>query len=134
MARTNTKQSVSRRSFWEEFNREAVQTLLDGNAAPSLAERLGLLEQNVLDRRKRETLQCCPSTRPRPRSPPDRDPDHVPQQMSEEKRSRVLCLVDDHRLTAARPTRSARNAFRSTSQHTVAKMFIGFEGMDLNRL
>ena len=33
---------VGRRSFPEEFKRDAVQMLLDGHTAPSVVERLGL--------------------------------------------------------------------------------------------
>lgn len=36
------KARQSRRSFTEEFKREAVAMLLDGHSAPSVAERLGL--------------------------------------------------------------------------------------------
>ena len=36
------KMRQSRRSFPEEFKREAVAMLLDGHSAPSVAERLGL--------------------------------------------------------------------------------------------
>ena len=46
-----------RRSFTEEFKQEAVQMLLDGHSAPSVAERLGLSGPNALYRWKRETLQ-----------------------------------------------------------------------------
>jgi transposase len=37
----------SRRTFTEEFRREAVQMLLDGHSAPSVAERLGLSSPNI---------------------------------------------------------------------------------------
>ncbi len=46
----------SRRSYDDEFKREAVQMLLDGHTAPSVAERLGLSGTNVLYRWKREAL------------------------------------------------------------------------------
>ena len=49
----------SRRSFPEEFKREAVQMLLDGHTAPSVVERLGLSSTNLLYRWKRELLQQC---------------------------------------------------------------------------
>jgi transposase len=49
----------SRRSFPEEFKRDAVQMLLDGHAASSVAERLGLSSTNLLYRWKREQLQQC---------------------------------------------------------------------------
>ncbi len=45
-----------RRSFSEEFKREAVQMLLDGHSAPSVADRLGLSGANVLYRWKREAI------------------------------------------------------------------------------
>ena len=56
MARTKKKETRSRRSFSEEFKQEAVQMLLDGHSAPSVAERLGLPGSNALYRWKRETL------------------------------------------------------------------------------
>ena len=40
--------SRERRFFSEEFKQEAVQMLLDGHSAPSVAERLGLSGPNVL--------------------------------------------------------------------------------------
>ena len=52
----------NRRSFPEEFKREAVQMLLDGHTAPSVVERLGLSSTNLLYRWKREQLaQCGPA-------------------------------------------------------------------------
>jgi transposase len=57
MARTQPKKIRSRRFFSEEFKQEAVQMLLDGHSAPSVAERLGLPDPNVLYRWKRETLR-----------------------------------------------------------------------------
>jgi len=57
MARTQPKKIRSRRFFSEEFKQEAVQMLLDGHSAPSVAERLGLPGPNVLYRWKRETLR-----------------------------------------------------------------------------
>ena len=46
-----------RREFTEEFRREAVQMMLDGHAAASVAERLGLSGTNLLYRWKREQLE-----------------------------------------------------------------------------
>lgn len=46
-----------RRVFTEEFRREAVQMLLDGHTATSVAERLGLSHANLLYRWKREELE-----------------------------------------------------------------------------
>ena len=57
MARTQPKKTRSRRFFSEEFKPEAVQMLLDGHSASSVAERLGLPGPNVLYRWKRETLR-----------------------------------------------------------------------------
>ena len=48
MARAQRKKTRSRRFFSEEFKQEAVQMLLDGHSAPSVAERLGLSGPNVL--------------------------------------------------------------------------------------
>jgi transposase len=46
-----------RREFTEEFRREAVQMMLDGHKASSVAERLGLSGTNLLYRWKREQLE-----------------------------------------------------------------------------
>ena len=46
-----------RREFNDEFKREAVQMLLDGHTAASVAERLGLAGTNLLYRWKREQLE-----------------------------------------------------------------------------
>jgi transposase len=46
-----------RRAFTEEFRQEAVQMLLDGHSAASVAERLGLAGTNLLYRWKREQLE-----------------------------------------------------------------------------
>ena len=48
---------VARRRFGDEFKREAVQMLLDGHTASSVAERLGLSSTNLLYRWKREQLE-----------------------------------------------------------------------------
>jgi len=48
-----------RRSYPEEFKREAVQMLLDGHAAQSVVERLGLSSVNLLYRWKQVQLQQC---------------------------------------------------------------------------
>ena len=46
-----------RREYTEEFRREAVQMMLDGHTAASVAERLGLAGTNLLYRWKREQLE-----------------------------------------------------------------------------
>ena len=46
-----------RREFTEEFRREAVQMMLDGHTAASVAGRLGLSGTNLLYRWKREQLE-----------------------------------------------------------------------------
>ena len=46
----------TRRSYTEEFKQEAVQMLLDGHSAPSVAERLGLAEPNLLYLWKKQIL------------------------------------------------------------------------------
>lgn len=57
MAQAKTPRRVrTRRSFSEEFKQEAVQLLLDGHSAPSVAERLGLSGANVLYRWKKSIL------------------------------------------------------------------------------
>ena len=47
---------AARRVFSSEFRREAVQMMLDGHSAASVAERLGLAGTNLLYRWKREEL------------------------------------------------------------------------------
>jgi len=46
-----------RRVYAEEFRREAVQMMLDGHSAASVAERLGISGTNLLYRWKREQLE-----------------------------------------------------------------------------
>ncbi|MDZ4782380.1 MAG: transposase [Planctomycetia bacterium] len=49
-------QREGRRSYAGEFKQEAVQMLLDGHSASSVAERLGLSGTNILYRWKREAI------------------------------------------------------------------------------
>jgi transposase len=57
MANNKSKRKTrQRRSFSEEFKQEAVQMLLDGHSATSVAQRLGLSNANALYRWKREVL------------------------------------------------------------------------------
>ena len=46
-----------RREFTDEFRREAVQMMLDGHTAGSVAGRLGLVGTNLLYRWKRDQLE-----------------------------------------------------------------------------
>ena len=46
-----------RREFTDDFRREAVQMMLDGHTAASVAERLGLSGTNLLYRWKLEHLE-----------------------------------------------------------------------------
>ncbi len=59
-SKSASKKSVSqksgRRIFPQEFKEEAVQMLLDGHTASSVAKRLGLSNANVLYRWKSEQL------------------------------------------------------------------------------
>jgi transposase len=48
--------SRCRRSYSEEFKQEAIQMLLDGHSAPSVADRLGLPGANILYRWKKEAI------------------------------------------------------------------------------
>lgn len=52
----NRKPLVKRRKFTDEFKRDAVQMLLDGHSASSVAERLGLANTNLLYRWKSDQL------------------------------------------------------------------------------
>lgn len=56
-SRASIAAAVTRRAFTDEFKREAVQMLLDGHTASSVASRLGLSGTNVLYRWKREQLE-----------------------------------------------------------------------------
>ena len=57
MARTNGKPKTRRRRIYsEEFRQEAVQLLLDGHSATSVASRLGLSGANLLYRWKKESV------------------------------------------------------------------------------
>ena len=48
MARSKAKSQLrERRSFSEEFKQEAVQMLLDGHSATSVADRLGLSSSKI---------------------------------------------------------------------------------------
>jgi len=58
MAQPKRKQKGRTRRFYsEEFKQEAVQMLLDGHSAPSVAKRLGLSGANVLYRWKQDSLR-----------------------------------------------------------------------------
>ena len=57
MSKKNEKRrSPARRIYTAEFKQEAVQMLLDGHAAGSVCERLGLSGANLLYRWKKEIL------------------------------------------------------------------------------
>jgi transposase-like protein len=57
MAKENRKSKRGqRRSYSEEFKQEAVQMLLDGYTASSVAERLGLAGTNLLYRWKKQAI------------------------------------------------------------------------------
>ncbi len=58
MVSPNGKSKIrQRRVYSEEFKQEAVQMLLDGHSASSVAKRLGLSGANVLYRWKKDTLR-----------------------------------------------------------------------------
>jgi transposase len=64
MSKNRVKKALSvqhrvRRSFPDDFKREAVQMLLDGHSAQSVAERLGLSSANLLYRWKQQQLKQC---------------------------------------------------------------------------
>jgi len=57
MAQTKRKiKALTRRSYSREFRDDAVQMLLDGHSAVSVAERLGLSGPNILYRWKRDAV------------------------------------------------------------------------------
>lgn len=55
-AKSTKLASKKRRQFTDEFKRDAVQMLLDGHSAPSIAERLGLSSTTQLYRWKKAQL------------------------------------------------------------------------------
>ena len=54
--KTTKPQKAQRRIYPEELKKEAVQMLLDGHSAPSVAENLGLSHTSLLYRWKAELL------------------------------------------------------------------------------
>jgi transposase len=48
MARKTVKSASKRRRFTDEFRRDAVQMMLDGHTAASVAERLGISSASLL--------------------------------------------------------------------------------------
>lgn len=57
MSRKNKQPpSKQRRGYTEEFKREAVQMLLDGHSAKSVAERLGISSATLIYRWKQQQL------------------------------------------------------------------------------
>ena len=56
MARKSPVATPIRRRFSDEFRRDAVQMLLDGHSAASVADRLGLSSPNILYNWKRRLL------------------------------------------------------------------------------
>jgi transposase len=54
--RAVSKSKETRRRYTEEFKSEAVQMMLDGHTAPSVMQRLGLPNVNMLYRWKQEQL------------------------------------------------------------------------------
>ncbi len=56
-SRQPRKAKRTRRSYSEEFKQDAVQMLLDGHSAPSVAERLGLSGPNMLYNWKKQVVQ-----------------------------------------------------------------------------
>ena len=58
MSEKNRNQpSKTKRRYADDFKRDAVQMLLDGHSAQSVADRLGLSGTNLLYRWKREQLR-----------------------------------------------------------------------------
>ncbi len=55
--RVRERSRQKRRRFTDEFKAEAVQMLLDGHAASSICQRLGLSSRNILYRWRREAVR-----------------------------------------------------------------------------
>lgn len=63
MPRKKPLRSTIRRRYDEEFKAEAVQMLIDGHSATSIAERLGISNANLIYRWKQKYLeQSGPAT------------------------------------------------------------------------
>ena len=61
---TPARKRASRRRFTEEFRRDAVQMLLDGHSAASVARRLGLSSPTLLyGWKKKSLLRAGPAAR-----------------------------------------------------------------------
>lgn len=54
--KSNAQPPNQRRQYTEDFKREAVQMLLDGHSAQSIADRLGISSTNLLYRWKQQQL------------------------------------------------------------------------------
>lgn len=52
MSRKKSRRATDRRTYTEEFKREAVQMFLDGHSAQSIVDRLGISGTNLLYRWK----------------------------------------------------------------------------------
>ncbi len=57
MSRKKQSNRKSRRTYDDDFKAEAVQMLLDGHSAQSIADRLGISGTNLLYRWKRQQLE-----------------------------------------------------------------------------
>ena len=57
MPRKKPLQSTKRRQYDEDFKAQAVQMLLDGHSASSVAQRLGVTNINLIYRWKQKYLQ-----------------------------------------------------------------------------
>ena len=83
---TTTKQTRNRHRYSEEFKQEAVQMLLDGHSAASVAKRLGLSGPNLLYRWKKDSHQ---QAGPIARSQHDRV-QHLEQELRRVERERDI--------------------------------------------
>ena len=57
MARKQRLQSTKRREYDDDFKAQAVQMLVDGHSASSVAQRLGVTNVNLIYRWKQKSLQ-----------------------------------------------------------------------------
>jgi transposase len=66
MSRKDTSSGTKRRKYDHEFKAQAVQMLIDGHSASSIAERLGISQSNLIHRWKRkQSKQAGPVSKPR---------------------------------------------------------------------
>lgn len=66
MSRKDAGSGTTRRKYDDEFKAQAIQMLLDGHSASSIAERLGISRSNLIHRwKQKQANQAAPAGEPR---------------------------------------------------------------------